>query len=48
LEWCPNLPPAQRAGISRLALAVSAALSPLLIVHRNYIYWTYLKLPIDF
>jgi glutathione S-transferase len=47
-EWCPNLPAYQRAGMSKLAPAISAALSPLLIEHRDYIYRTYLKLPIDF
>jgi len=48
LDWCPNLPPAQREGMSKLAPAISAALSPLMIEHRDYIYRTYLKLPIDF
>jgi len=47
-DWCPNFPPAQREGMSKLAPAISAALSPLLIEHRDYIYRTYLKLPIDF
>jgi glutathione S-transferase len=48
LEWCPNLPPAQRLGFSKLAPAIAAALSPLLIEHRDHIYRAYLKLPIDF
>jgi glutathione S-transferase len=48
VEWCPNLPPAQRQGMSKLAPAISAALSPSMVEHRDYIYRTYLKLPIDF
>ncbi|HEV3109814.1 MAG TPA: hypothetical protein VGY99_04900 [Candidatus Binataceae bacterium] len=48
LEWCPNLPPSQRQGMSKLAPAISDALSQLMIEHRDYIYQTYLKLPIDF
>ena len=48
LEWCPNLPPGQRQGMSKLAPAIGAALSPLLTEHRDHIYRTYLKLPIDF
>jgi glutathione S-transferase len=48
LEWCPNLPSSQREGMSKLAPAISEALSPSMIEHRDFIYQTYLKLPIDF
>jgi hypothetical protein len=34
--------------MSKLAPAISDALSQLMIEHRDYIYQTYLKLPIDF
>ena len=42
-DWCPNLPPEQRANAARRDPA-----PPVLIEHRDYIYQTYLKLPIDF
>ncbi len=48
VEWCPNMPANQREGMAKPAPAIAAALSPLLIEHRDYMYPTYLKLPIDF
>jgi glutathione S-transferase len=48
LEWCPNMPANQRGGMSKLAPPIAAALSPLLLEHRDYMYQNWLKLPIDF
>jgi glutathione S-transferase len=47
-DWCPSFPPSQREAMSKPSPAIGAALSPLLIEHRDYIYRTYLTLPIDF
>jgi len=48
VEWCPNMPSNQREGMSKIAPPIAAALSPMLVEHRDYMYQTWLKLPIDF
>jgi glutathione S-transferase len=47
-QWCPAMPDNQRTAMARRAPAIDAALSPGLIEHRDYVYRTWLKLPIDF
>ncbi len=46
-ELCPMMP-AFREGYSSFGPFVRAALSPILFEHRDFIYRTYLKLPMDF